>query len=113
MGLKGENYIELLAKRWKRAAAVYRENRDAMHLVRFEDFLDDKVRTIDSLAVSLNLNPVEDISDQVDVQFQPRGNRDISWMNFFGEDNLRRIDTTCSPEMEALGYAPQQMCSSA
>jgi hypothetical protein len=105
MGLEGENYIDLLAERWKRAAAIYRENRDAMDLVRFEDFLDDKVRVICRLAETLDLEPVRDISDKVDVQFQPRGNRDVSWLEFFGAHNLRRIERICCHEMAELGYA--------
>lgn len=106
MGLSGENYIDLLADRWRRAATVYLKHRASVRLVRFEDFLEDKVGTIAILAADLGLDSVCDISDRVDVQYQPRGNRDVSWSEFFGDENLQRIEETCHPVMKEFGYSP-------
>lgn len=105
-GIRGKNYVDVLAARWRKAALVYLKHEASMRLVRFEDFLNDKEGTIASLANDLGVDHVNDISDQVDVQYQPRGNRDIAWKEFFGVDNLRRIENTCSPEMKEFGYSP-------
>ena len=98
--------MDMLADRWKTAATVYIEHESSMRLVRIEDFLNDKVDTIQALAADLELSSTRDISDRVDVQYQPRGNRDVTWREFFGVDNLRRIERTCKPEMEKFGYSP-------
>ncbi|MGB3513644.1 MAG: hypothetical protein WBA93_31450 [Microcoleaceae cyanobacterium] len=29
----------------------------------------------------------------IDIQYQPCGNREITWQDFFGEGNLRSIET--------------------
>jgi len=105
-GIRGENYVDVLAARWRKAASVYLKHESSMRLVRYEDFLNDKVGTIQALAADLGLDPTCDISDRVDVQYQPRGNRDVSWKEFFGEENLHRIEHECEEEMRAFGYQP-------
>lgn len=106
LGLDADDYVEMAARRWCHLADVYLDHADAMTLVRFEDFLDDKVGCIDALADRLDLPRVHDIHDKVDVQYQPRGNRSVTWSDFFGETNLRRIESVCRTRMTALGYAP-------
>jgi hypothetical protein len=107
MGLDGRNYIDMLAARWNRAASTYLDHADACCLVRFEDFLESKEATITNLTTRLGLQPTNDISDKVDVQYQPRGDRAISWETFFGASNLQCIEDRCAHLMEPLGYTPQ------
>jgi hypothetical protein len=76
-----------------------------MVLIRYEDFLEDKTGEIARLAERLGLARINDISDKVDTQYQPRGNRGIDWHTFFGEGNLKRIERICSDRMHLLGYA--------
>lgn len=84
---------------------VYLENKGSLELIRYEDFMDGKVEAIDDLASRLNLTAECPIEDQVDRQFQPRGQRrDVDWLTFFGERNLKRVETHCVKEMRALGY---------
>lgn len=97
------NYVEILARRWVRAARVYLDHQDRIHLVRYEDFNADKLQTIEKLAQKLGVSSQRDITDQLDVQFQPKGNKSISWEVFF-EENLERIEDICSREMAELGY---------
>jgi hypothetical protein len=105
MGISAENYVEMLATRWQRAAQVYLGHEKDVELIRYEDFLDDKVGTISNLAGWLELSRKNDISNHVNTQFQPPGsNRNVSWTEFFGTDNLRRIEARCKNEMTALGY---------
>jgi len=104
MGLSGETYIDRLAARWNAAAQTYLDNADAFALVRYEDFLNDKEAAIAQLAERLGLPAVNDIHEKVDVQYQPRGNRNVDWEAFYGESNLDRIEQRCAAPMRALEY---------
>lgn len=104
LGLEGKNYIETLAARWDLAAKTYLENADNITLIRYEDFCEDKVGEIERLARRVGLEPVSDISDMVDHQYQRRGDKNISWREFFGAENLARIEYICGERMEKLGY---------
>ena len=100
------NHVGVAARRWNIAVDNYLPYAERVTVVRFEDFLDDKVATIDRTARRLGIRHRADISDRVDVQFQPRGNRDVSWIEFFGAENLRTIERLCSPRMQQFGYEP-------
>jgi hypothetical protein len=106
LGIAGENYIEQLAGRWRWTAESYLADQDKMILIRYEDFLLDKASAIGRLAAAVGLTAVADISEMVDVQFQPRGNREVSWGRFFGADNLARIERICFAAMHSLRYEP-------
>ncbi len=106
LGLDGGTHVESLASRWRAIADVYLQNADRIHLVRYEDFMADKAGTIARLAERCRLAPEADITDQLDVAYQPRGDRSVTWAEFFGGDALRRLDARCGDRLEALGYAP-------
>ena len=108
LGLKGENYIEMLAARWNLAADVYLENEGNLTLIRYEDFCRDKCGEIYRLAERVGLTPVNDISNETNKQYQSRGNREISWLDFFGPDNLARIERICGDRMKKFGYVPSE-----
>jgi len=98
-------YVEILAERWNSAVDTYLTHKKEMQCIRYEDFLADKAGVISRLARRLELEGVHDISDRVDVAFQPRGsNRDVPWNEFFGEKNLRGIEAICHDRMEHFGY---------
>ncbi len=103
-GLTGKNYIEMLAERWNFIADVYLQNKEKMILVRYEDFVRDKIGKIRQLAHSLGLDKMYDISGRVDIQFQPRGERDVKLQDFFGQDNLALIESTCGKRMKLFDY---------
>lgn len=105
-GLKGENYIEMMAERWNYTADAFLKNQDKIILTRYEEFLKDKIGEMARLAENLGLDRVNDISDKVDIQFQPRGNRNVKWQEFFGNDNLARIDRICGERMKSFDYPP-------
>ena len=105
LGFADGNYVEMLASRWNIMTDVLLTHRDSIYLIRYEDFLIDKRGSINQLATQLGLRTVEDISDKMDMQFQPRGrNRNLDWLTFFGKENLCRIEQTCSSRMNRLGY---------
>lgn len=98
------HYINILATRWNHTADVYLEHAKKIILVRYEDFVADKVGCIGGLAQALGIPQKRDISAKVDIQYQPRGDRKISWLEFFGEENLMRITDVCGGRMEKFGY---------
>jgi hypothetical protein len=104
LGLDGENYVEMLAQRWNYTTDRYREFKERTDLIRFEDFLADKVGEITRLAGLLDLPRKRDVSGRVDVQFQPPGDRSVGWKTFFGVDNLARIERICGQRMERFDY---------
>jgi hypothetical protein len=104
LGLNGSTYIEQLAARWAYMANVYLTHQQQMMLIRYEEFLRDKVGAITRLAQQLGLPSHYDIRDTVDVQYQRRGDHSASWEAFFGPENLRKIEAICRNPMARLGY---------
>ena len=114
LGLAGANYIELSAARWNKAVDVYLDHAADFRLMRYEDFMADRVGSIARLAADLDLAVIQDISANVDRQFQPRGkDRGRSWVDFFGERNLATIEAICGSRMERIGYRVNELPSAA
>ncbi len=102
---EGECYIEILASRWNVATDQYFQNQERLILVKYEDFIKNKVGEIARLTKKLNLASKKDIVRRVDFQYQGRGqNRGISWYEFFGETNLAKIEGICGSRMKRFGY---------
>ena len=77
-----------------------------MHLIKYEDFVHNKYASIKNIANELNLKSINDISEILDKQYQPKGKkRDIAVKDFFGEENLSRITNICKENMQKLGYS--------
>lgn len=104
LGLSGDGYIEMMAERWRYLTDIYLKNADRMTLIRYEDFRADKQNAIENLAKQLSLPAENDISTLLNVQFQPKGRRDTNLLDFFGAENLRKIELICGQNMEQLGY---------
>lgn len=105
-GFTRATYIEVAARRWNEAADVYLAHRGDMMLIRYEDFVTQKAATIEHLARALDLPPVRDVSADVNVQYQRRGDRTVAWPEFFGGRNLAVIETICGARMREFGYEP-------
>jgi len=104
LGIQYNNYIESLAGRWQKAVDIYRENKNDFVLVKYEDFLKNKVKTIEKIAEEFSLPIKNDITSVVDKPFQPAGNSNINILEFFGENNLRKIERICKKGMQLLNY---------
>jgi len=100
----GNHYIEQLAGRWVAIADVYAKNYQRMHLIQYEQFLNNKVEAIEQLALQLGVRPIHNINDKVDIQFQEKGDNSASWIDFYGHENLSRIEHICAPLMQKFGY---------
>lgn len=103
-GEDGGHYIDVLAARWVRAARVYLDRPETMTLVRYEDFDAAKRATVEDLARTLGFPVVADVTASQDKQFQPLGDRTVTWPDFFGPANLERIDRICGPYLARFGY---------
>lgn len=106
----GENYIERLAHRWNLVASTYLDHQNQMVLIRYEDFLSDKLQAIQTLANKINLPVVNDISDQLDNQFQPRGKHHLALSDFFSHQNQATIDRICSANATQFNYCSVSEC---
>lgn len=101
---RGDTYIEKLAHRWVVSAQEYRQHRNNMVLVKYEDFLLDKQSKIAETADKVGLPVKFDITDDLETNFQPPGNRNVKWHTFFGDQNLSRIEAITHQEMIHFGY---------
>lgn len=105
LGMSCDDYVDGLARRWQLFADVYAQHRDCFITVRYEDFVADKVGTIERLAARLGFDAQRDISHLVDVQHQHKGDPGVSLHAFFGSaDRLGRIERICADGMRMLGY---------
>jgi hypothetical protein len=98
-------YIEQLAARWNLAADTYLDHRGDFLLVRYEDFLTDPVATVVSLARALGLPSDGNCSGPIRHSYKASGVGGVPWLDFFGSDNLHRIERLCRVRMSAFGYA--------
>lgn len=101
--VQGRNYVERLAARWRLGADAYLAHREHVELIRYEDFVRDKAGELAALARRVGLEAVNDVSGDVDTQFQSRGTP-RPWLDVFGERNLQLIEATCASQLAALGY---------
>lgn len=109
LGLEGENYIEMLAARWNYTADVFLLHTENIIMVKYEDFLRNKRGELLRLAETLNLEQVNDISDKLNIQYQPAGgNKNVKWQDFFGQENLARIESICGDRMQKFNYLPSR-----
>lgn len=104
LGRPKGSYIEGMAHRWDVAARTYLDAKDDFISIRYEQFVQNKKVAIENLAHQLGVKVQKDISASVDVQHQPKGNRGISPIEFFGEGNLEIIRSICGNSASQLGY---------
>lgn len=103
-GHKGKTYIETLALRCQRVLQLYCQQQAELVPVYYEAFNQNKVSSIYQLATQLDLQVKQDINHVKDVQFQPKGNTQVSLEQFFGSANLQCIEEICGETMLAVGY---------
>ncbi|MEX2588165.1 MAG: sulfotransferase [Actinomycetota bacterium] len=105
-GLTHEQYISVLAARWRRCLETVLGGQDRVTLVRYEDFTRDKWTCLLDLADSLGRPVVADARHMLDRQFQPAGMSNSDPLEFFGRRNLASIESICAEHMKTFRYAP-------
>lgn len=101
----GKDYVSVLAERWAKANGQHEIiDNPACTLIRYEDFLRDKEKSIEKLALELGLTPKNPIGHLVNVQYQPKGDRKVEPHLFFGKDNYEKIGDICGKLMKKFGY---------
>jgi hypothetical protein len=98
------NYIDQMAVRWNAAYEQYLKNSDRLVLVRYEDFLADKLGFIADLASMVGLSQKASIEHFINVQYQPKGNNRATYIDFFGKKNLQKIEQRCGKYLIELDY---------
>ena len=99
------NYVASLCQRWNSAVDSYQRHKERMALIRYEDFVKDKVVQIALLAGVLGIEERCTIHQLVDKPFQPAGaNRLQPLSEFFGTANLKTIELLCGSRASSLGY---------
>lgn len=102
--IPGENYVDILAWRWRVSAEAYFGFREHCILVRYEDFKKDKAAEIFRLARKLGYSRLSNIDEFVDVQYQPKGDSAIKWRDFFGKVRLESVEQIVLPHLGKFGY---------
>ena len=101
--IRGKDPIHRLAQRWVMMAEIALAS-ERMTLSRYEQFNADKQAAIAGLCDATGLRNAHSIAAYMDTQFQPRGDRDAVWEEFFGPPELAMILDICGPTMARLGY---------
>lgn len=103
LGLQPDHYVATLARRWLRAVEIFNAARGYFELITYRDFNGDKSMTIARLARALDMDAAHDIAPFAERPFQPRGIPRAA-EEFFGADNLSRIDAICGTAAASLGF---------
>ncbi|MCV2883284.1 sulfotransferase [Aestuariibacter sp. AA17] len=103
-GQPTKTMIESLAHRWCYLNEQYLKHQGQMHLVRYEDFRENKAQTIYALLDELGMPTVKNIDQQVNVQKQPKGDNSLTWNAFFKEENLAMINEITAEHCAKFGY---------
>lgn len=106
LGLGDGHELARLAARWVLAVERMEALGPRCTLVRYEDFLADKVGVLDGLATATGLDARGDVSAVLDRPFQRPGRHRGTPAEFFGAANLARIEDVCGPVMARYGYVP-------
>jgi len=104
LGLPPGNYVETLARRWRRAAELYRYHASETILLRYEDFTKNKYRSISRIAEELKREQVNSIDKMLDFKFQPNSKNIENFDEFFGDENSQRIKSICGDLSKYFGY---------
>ncbi len=107
LGLEASTYIEALAAGWRAAADVYLDNAggDASGEIRGLPRRQGRLR-VGCARPTSTCRAVNDISHLVDVQYQPRGDREVDLGCVLRGAQPGRIEARCEQAMRCFGYEP-------
>lgn len=109
-GHQDKNPVIALLRRAILSHEICCRHRNDFVVVRYEDFMADKKGYIEKLCAELGIPVSRDISNYVDVQYQPKGKSSGDLVEFFGYENMQKIrELLKQPEvvscLERNGYS--------
>ena len=96
--------VESLTRQWVQVNRHAVQHLEDLMLIRYEDFLSDKVGTVERAVAALGMDRVHDIASMVDHQFQPAGNRARKIADVFSETQMDMINQMTADVRCELGY---------
>lgn len=101
---RGATVAEVLAHRWRRAAGEYLQNPGGFTLIKYEDFLQEKLETLRTGLTELGLRQKVDVAQWVDHQFQPKGKSTVATHERIGRGTWDSVTDICRRELIHFGY---------
>lgn len=98
------SFIKSMSLRWNYIYELSLRHQEYLNVVKYEDFLENKVEFIEKLCASNKLSSGSTFHDQVDHQYQSKGDNSLSWEAYFGEENLSVINSICEEGIKYFGY---------
>lgn len=102
--IEGNDYIEVLANRWNLIATCLFDNKEKSFLIKYEEFKKNKQAAIEELARELGYLKLRSSKNIQDKQFQPKGDSNVSWPDFYNSKQINKINMICAPMMEKFNY---------
>lgn len=87
-----DNPIPALCKRWNDLVTIYEDNKENIYLIKYENFHENKKKSIDELCCYAEVKPINDINDLLNVQYQKKGSR-ISNTDFFRDEDILLMES--------------------
>lgn len=103
-GQNSHGYVGVLSHRWNRAIDELRSIEEHTVVVKYEDFVADKLTVLKNIAEQFDFRITNPVEHLLDKQFQPAGNNSQDWQVFFGRSNLSAIEEICGERMSNLEY---------
>ncbi|SHJ16358.1 Sulfotransferase family protein [Mesonia phycicola] len=101
----GESYVRDLAilyvKVYSQENYIFSDN---CVLVKYEDFVEDKLTFIDGLLDEFDFEKKNDITNILDKNFQPKGQVVKDYVSYFGEENYNEIKAITEQVAQKFNY---------
>lgn len=102
---EGRNLFEMLIDKWVFTSMQTRcLKKVSPNVIKYEDFISNKLKFINDLCITLNLEVKKDISPFLDVSFQRKGTN-VARENFFQPHHIDLIYKKCGSEMLRYDYS--------
>jgi hypothetical protein len=105
LGINSNNIIMQLSHRWNYYYNIYKNNMDNLYLIKYEDFVANKVGIITEICHKFSLPIKNDITHKVNLNYNIKGDNKRSLEKFFGKRNLLEIEKICKEGMNFFNYS--------
>ncbi|MFW5993130.1 MAG: sulfotransferase [Desulfohalobiaceae bacterium] len=99
-----KDVLECLALRWNIMSSIYLDNQENIRLCRYEDFVQDKIKSLQDLCLDLGLPIMHELEHKLELQYQKKGETGAGRQSFFSPEETHRIESICKANMQSLGY---------